>query len=130
MRQAQEHAVWAEARAQGASHLFGWLKPGDRFHFPRFPNTVYTKGKGGWYWRLNFGATTRLGKAYRTGRGTAVVKVHAGDVAVLDAQRLASTVLAQDTDFLIGLQQDIALELTKRRLQVPHRDGTPREEGR
>lgn len=62
------HATIRAALDMGGSHVYSWLAPGDTFHFPKHPEVVFVKGKGGWF-------TDAEGRRFRTGRGTAVVLV-------------------------------------------------------
>lgn len=69
-------SVWTRRWAveMGGNAVFADLQPGDRFHFPKHPERVFKKRPGGWYWAVlptGLGA----GPCYRTGSGTAVVKL-------------------------------------------------------
>lgn len=61
-----ETRLWATT-FYGGNAVFADLKEGDRFTFPKHPESVFTKTKAGWF-------RTDDGRKHRTGRGTAVVK--------------------------------------------------------
>jgi hypothetical protein len=63
----------------GGNAVYGDLRPGDRFHFPKRATPVYEKLKGGWY-RVAFDGILRPAMAFRTGSGTAVVKLDEGAI--------------------------------------------------
>jgi hypothetical protein len=65
-------AASLEARIWGGGNaVFSDLKPGDVFTFPKFPETLYVKGKGGWFFYEGAPVTRR----FRTGSGTAVTRL-------------------------------------------------------
>lgn len=64
--------VWA--RELGGNAVYADLKPGDRFHFPGKAEPVFVKSKSGWY-RVAFDGILRPSVSFRTGSGTAVVKL-------------------------------------------------------
>lgn len=66
-------ATQLAAVRMGGTHVYGDLKPGDVFTFPNTEGYVYVKGKGGWY--HHEGSPKPYGLSFRTGPGTAVVKV-------------------------------------------------------
>lgn len=65
---------WA-AGQMGGTHVFADLRPGDVFHFPKHPEVLYRKRHGGWFRPTDPVTRIDFDRCFRTGAGTAVVKV-------------------------------------------------------
>ena len=65
------------AVAMGGNAVYGDLKPGDLFSFPtkRGKGVVYRKLVGGWFTQATVHGTLMAAARFRTGSGTAVVKL-------------------------------------------------------